>query len=90
MLDATVKPGKLTLIRNGKPVTTIVQGRYKIVVTDTSRQGGFTIQKTGRPGTTVSGVTYVGKRSATLTLSAGQWFFYPTFVGHKSYFLVEK
>jgi hypothetical protein len=90
ILVATVRPGKLTLTRNGKPVAEILQGRYRIVVTDTSRTGGFTIQEAGRPGTTVSGVSFVGKRSATIMLSAGQWFFYPTFVGQKTYFIVER
>jgi hypothetical protein len=90
ILDATVETGKLTFTRNGKPVTAILQGRYRIEVTDTSSKGGFTIQKTGKPGTTVSTVSFVGKRSATLELTAGQWFFYPTFVGHKTYFIVEK
>jgi hypothetical protein len=89
-LLGTVTSGKLTLTSKGKPVTTILAGRYKIVITDASRTGGFTIQETGRPGTTITGVTYKGKHSATLTLGAGQWFFYPTFVGHKTYFIVEK
>jgi len=35
-----------------------------------------------------SGAAFVGKRSLSVTLSAGQWFFYPTFVGKKSYFIV--
>jgi hypothetical protein len=90
ILNASVAAGKLTFTRNGKPVTAILQGRYRIEVKDTTRQGGFTIQKTGRPSTTVSGVPFVGKRSATVELTAGQWFFYPTFVGHKTYFIVEK
>jgi hypothetical protein len=90
ILDARVEQGRVTLTRNGKAVAEVLQGRYRIVVTDTSRTGGFTIQETGRPSTTVSGVTFVGKRSATLELTAGQWFFYPTFVGHKTYFIVER
>jgi hypothetical protein len=89
-LLATVKAGKLTLTDNGKPVTSLLFGRYKITVTDASPSAGFTIQKTGQPGTTITGVAYVGKHSATLTLGAGQWFFYPSFVGHKTYFIVER
>jgi hypothetical protein len=90
VLDATVKTGKLTFTRDGKTVAELLQGRYKIEVADSSNKGGFTIQKTGRPSTTVTGVSFVGKRAATLELTAGQWFFYATFVGHKTYFIVEK
>ena len=38
----------------------------------------------------MSGVDFVGKRSATLELAPGQWFFSPTFVGKKTYFFVVK
>ena len=36
----------------------------------------------------MTGTTFVGKRSVTLDLRAGQWFFYSTFVGKKTYFIV--
>ena len=38
----------------------------------------------------MTGVAFVGKHSVTLTLRPGQWFFYPTFVGTKTYFLVTR
>ena len=87
-LLATVGPKTLTLTVGGKPVTSLKSGRYRIAVTDRSAKSGFTIQRIKQSATTVSGVSFVGKRSATLELAPGQWFFYPTFVGRKSYFVV--
>jgi hypothetical protein len=82
--------GKLTLSFKGKPVATLTAGRYTLTVTDKSKKSGFTIQGTGHPALTVTGTSFVGKRTASVSLSAGQWFFYPTFVGTKSYFIVVK
>lgn len=72
----------------GKTVTKLESGRYKISVVDRSKSGGLIVQETGKGGTTVSGTTFVGSRTVTVTLKAGQWFFYPTFVGKKNYFIV--
>jgi hypothetical protein len=88
-LDAAVSAaGKPSLRFDGKPVTSLKAGRYTIQVVDSSKQGGFVIQERGQNSITVATVPYVGKRHASVTLSAGQWFFYPTFVGAKTYFLV--
>jgi hypothetical protein len=89
-LLATVGPKTLTLTAGGKPVRQLKSGRYRIAVTDRSAKNGFTIQRIKQSATTVSGVGFVGKRSATLELAPGQWFFYPTFVGKKTYFFVVK
>jgi len=80
--------GALTLKLDGKPVTSVKQGRYTVTISDHSPKNGFTIQHAGQDATTVSTVPFVGKRSATLTLRPGQWLYYPTFVGKKTYFLV--
>jgi hypothetical protein len=80
--------GTLTLTLDGKAVTEIKAGRYKVSVVDKSHKDGFTIQQVSKLPTTVTGLTFVGKRSATLVLSAGQSLFYPDFAGKKSYFLV--
>jgi hypothetical protein len=88
-LDATVSAsGAPKLTFDGKGVTTLKEGRYKIAVVDASAKGGFIIQEVRRPAITVAGVSYTGRRSTTLELEPGQWFFYPTFVGRKIYFLV--
>jgi hypothetical protein len=72
----------------GKTLTKLQSGRYKISVVDRSKSSGLIVQETGKGGTTVSGTTFVGSHSVTVTLRAGQWFFYPTFVGKKNYFIV--
>ena len=80
--------GKLSLAFDGKPVTEITAGRYKVQVVDKSRNDGFTIQQVSKLPTTVTGASLVGTRTATIVLSAGQSLFYPSFTGKKSYFLV--
>ena len=35
-----------------------------------------------------TGTTFTGKKSVTIDLKAGQWFYYGTFVGKKTYFIV--
>ncbi len=77
---------KLTF--KGKTVTKLESGRYKISVVDRSKRSGLIVQETGKNGTTVAGTTFVGSHTVTVTLKAGQWFFYPTFVGKKNYFIV--
>jgi hypothetical protein len=88
LLAAVTATGKPSLKRSGKAVTSIRSGRYTIRVTDSSRKSGFTLQKTKKANHSLTGTTFTGKRSATLVLSAGQWFFYTTFVGKKIYFVV--
>jgi hypothetical protein len=82
--------GSVALTVNGKPVTTLRAGRYTIQVADRSTKGGFTIQAINKDPTTITGLAFVGSRKATLTLSAGQWLYYPTFVAKKTYFLVTR
>jgi hypothetical protein len=72
----------------GKRVTTLTAGRYTVSVTDKSKKSGFILQGTGHTAINVAGVGSVGKHTKSVTLTAGQWFFYPTFVGAKSYFIV--
>jgi hypothetical protein len=90
LAGAVAASGGDTLKVNGKPVTTLRAGRYTIQVADRSAKGGFTIQAINKDPTTITGLTFVGSRKVTLTLSAGQWIYYPTFVGKKSYFLVTR
>jgi hypothetical protein len=80
--------GALSLTEKGKKVATLVTGRYKIVVADHSKKSGFNIQEIRESGTVVTGTTFVGSHSVTLNLKPGQWFFYPSFVGKKTYFIV--
>jgi hypothetical protein len=90
-LAGTVVPsGAVALTVNGKPVTSLRAGRYTIQVADHSTKGGFTIQAINKDPTTLTGLEFEGTRKVTLSLSAGQWLYYPTFVGKKTYFIVTK
>jgi hypothetical protein len=80
--------GALTLTVKGRKVTTLVTGRYKIAVADASKKSGFNIQEIRKGATAVTGTTFVGKHTVTLNLKPGQWFFYPSFLGKKTYFIV--
>jgi hypothetical protein len=88
-LDATVSTkGMPKLTFKGKVVTTLAAGRYTISVVDQSKKSGFIIQETHKASKTLAAVPFVGKKSASIELQAGQWFFYPTFVGAKNFFIV--
>jgi hypothetical protein len=87
-LNGTVSAaGKLTLTSKGKGVSTLKAGRYTIAVTDMTPKSGFIVQEIRRQAMTVTGVSFVGKRSVTVELKAGQWMFYSA-AGKKSYFIV--
>jgi hypothetical protein len=79
--------GGLSLTFKGKSVTHLTAGRYTITVTDRSKTSGFMFQKLRHKPMSVTGVTFVGKRSATVRLTAGKWFFTPR-VGKQTYPLV--
>jgi hypothetical protein len=88
-LVATVSAsGTPKLMFGGKSVTALKAGRYTVTASDKSAKGGMIIQAIKGGVTTVTGVQFVGKRTMSLTLKAGQWFFYPSFVGAKTYFIV--
>jgi hypothetical protein len=76
-LAGTVRSaGKLTLALQGKAVSKLKAGRYKITVADKTPARSFVIKKKGHSATTVSGVSFVGTHSVTVNLTAGQWTFY--------------
>jgi hypothetical protein len=73
-LTARVDPrGKLILTLKGKPVTTLAQGSYKIVVSDSAKKDDFTLRRVGGPATALTGVAYVGSRTITTDFKPGQW-----------------
>ncbi len=88
LVGAVGRTGKLTLTTKGRAVSRLKSGRYRFTVTDSNRTGGFIVQKVRKGATTVTGVSFVGKRSSTVNLTAGQWLYYATFVGKKTYFIV--
>jgi hypothetical protein len=68
--------GKLTLSRNGKSVSSLRSGRYKIAVDDRTPKSGFVIAGLHRQSFLVTGSSFVGKHTLTLVLNPGQWMFY--------------
>jgi hypothetical protein len=81
--------GKLGLAFKRKPVTTLEAGRYKLTVVDRSRTRGFTLKGPHRTAQAVAGITGVGARTKSITLTSGQWAFYSP--GRpKAYFIVVK
>ena len=88
-LVATVSTaGALTLTDKGKEVGSLTTGRYTIEVKDKSKKSGFVLQEINRLATALSTAGFTGTRKVSLTLKPGQWFFYPTFIGKKTYFIV--
>ncbi len=79
--------GKLSLSFKGKKVSTLKAGRYKIAVLDETSKSAFNLQRLSKQPVTLAGRLFVGKRTVTLTLQAGQWIFYSS-PGKKSYFIV--
>jgi hypothetical protein len=75
-LVGTVAPtGKLTLRKNGKAVSLLKSGRYRIAVDDRTSKHGLTVERPNRDLVTVTGPSFVGKRTVTLNLRPGQWLF---------------
>ena len=80
--------GALSLKLSGKSVQNLKAGKYTFSIADGSKKAGFNLQQIKSSPITITTTTFTGKKKKTLTLKAGQWFFYPTFVGKKTYFIV--
>jgi hypothetical protein len=88
-LDAVVSAnGSLTLTRARERVTALKAGRYRFAVSDHSTTRGFFVQQIRNASHTLSSAPFVGKRTTTLELRPGQWFFFSAFTGRKTYFIV--
>jgi hypothetical protein len=81
--------GKPTLTFLGRAVGALKSGTYRVTVLDESGKAAFYLQRLGAAAPTkVSTTRSVGRHTVTLTLRAGQWFFYSR-PGKKTYFLVH-
>jgi hypothetical protein len=89
LTGAVSAAGRLTLAYKGKSVTSLTAGRYTIAVTDKSSTNGFILKKIKRAAVSVTGVVFVGKRSASVDLTAGTWFFTPR-LGKTTYSIVVR
>jgi hypothetical protein len=79
--------GKPVLTNKGMPLSTLKTGRYKFQITDRDPKRGLTIQAVKGRSTGLTGVKFVGDRSATVLLSPGKWM-YTSGVGKPHYFNV--
>ena len=78
--------GKLSIAFNGKSVSSLKAGIYKLVVTDKSSTSGFMLSR--KPKTvSVTGSSYIGTKTRSVTLTAGKWVFAPS-LGAKQTFSV--
>ncbi len=59
-----------------------------MTVTDKSKTAGFILQTLHGTAITVTTASFTGHNSKTITLSSGQWFYYPATRGPKTYFVV--
>ncbi len=80
--------GKLSLVFKGKTVTTLPAGRYAVALTDKSARSGFVLGLAKHAPLTLASKGPVGKRTVTVDLSPGQWFYAPRALGTKTYFVV--
>lgn len=76
--------GTLSLTYQGKSIASLKAGRYTISVIDKSSTSGFALTKLRHATTTITGRTFVGKRSEKVRLTAGKWVFSPS-GGKRSY-----
>ena len=79
VLRGTVGPGfTINLTRNGRKVTRLAPGMYKIVVADRSSIHDFKLEKShgGTFERRVTTVGFVGTKTLTVRLTAGQWEYY--------------
>src|SRR5262249_20973144 len=75
---AVSSAGRLSLAYKGKTIARLNAGRYTIAVTDKSTMSGFMLQKKSHAATSVTGRTFIGKRSAKVELTPGKWIFTPS------------
>jgi hypothetical protein len=90
LVGTVAADGTITLTKDGKPVKILPAGRYTFSIRDRSHSNGFVVQAQRADPITVTAGPFVGARSKAVTLGRGQWLFYGSFVGKKTYFLVTE
>jgi hypothetical protein len=76
-LQATVPSSAgATLMDGHKALASLKSGRYDIVVKDESARAGFFVEKAGRKPQALTGVRFMGKRTAHIYLTVGKWTFF--------------
>lgn len=78
-LAGSVGPGfTISLKRAGMKVTSLRAGKYTFVVTDKASIHNFTVKGPGVNNKTITGTSFVGTKTAVLTLKPGKYVFYCT------------
>lgn len=79
-LRGTIGPGYTISLKNakGKKVTTLKHGKYTFVVSDKSSIHNFTLNGPGAKNKAITGTSFVGTKTVTLTLKTGKYRFYCT------------
>ena len=79
-LHGTIGPGFTISLKNarGKKVTTLKHGKYTFTVGDKSSIHNFTLNGPGIKNKTITGTSFVGTKTVTLTLKKGKYTFYCT------------
>ena len=70
-LTAAVGPSGALSVQHYAP--TMKAGRYRLTVTDKSTTQGLQLRKATAKPVSLTGAAFVGKRTATVTLTAGTW-----------------
>jgi hypothetical protein len=69
--------GKIALTLKGNPVKTLPAGKYKFSITDMDPKGSFILRAaSSTSASNLTGVKFVGKKLATVTLKAGSYDYY--------------
>ncbi len=76
-LRATVsKAGKVALTVGGRKVVSLQAGRYTITVEDAAARAGFFLRRGSAKPIDLARPGFVGRRTETITLTAGAWSFF--------------
>ena len=79
-LQGTIGPGFTIALKDarGKTVKTLRHGSYTFVVSDKSSIHNFTLNGPGISNKTITGTSFVGSKTVTLTVKKGSYRFYCT------------
>jgi plastocyanin len=79
-LRGNIGPGFTISLKNanGKKVTTLKHGKYTFIIGDKSSIHNFTLNGPGAKNKTITGTSFVGTKTVTLTLKTGKYRFYCT------------
>jgi hypothetical protein len=87
---AVAASGKVTLTRKGKPVTSLVTGRYAVVVADASSRHGFLLRRLHGKAVALTGPAFTGRDTVQVNLQPGRWFYFSKAAGPETFVVASK